>query len=207
MIKNYAKNEDGIIYQVNRELFKYDEFYLKHYENMGSLLQPTSMLRLGYIIGSVGKIPTSLLDVGYGNAAFLNSSRPLIPKLYGNDVARQLLPDGVEYVENIMEEKYDVITFFDSLEHMEDIEFVKDLKCNYICISLPWCHYFNDEWFESWKHRKPDEHLWHFNKESLTKFMTRMSYETIDICNLEDATRDNGEKYENILTGIFKKNK
>lgn len=207
MIKNYAKNEDGIIYQVNRELFKYDEFYLKHYENMGSLLQPTSMLRLGYIIGSVGKIPTSLLDVGYGNAAFLNSSRPLIPKLYGNDVARQLLPDGVEYVENIMEEKYDVITFFDSLEHMEDIEFVKNLKCNYICISLPWCHYFNDEWFESWKHRKPDEHLWHFNKESLTKFMTRMSYETIDICNLEDATRDNGEKYENILTGIFKKNK
>ncbi len=207
MIENYAKNEDGIIYQVNRELFKYDEFYLKHYENMGSLLQPTSMLRLGYIIGSVGKIPTSLLDVGYGNAAFLNSSRPLIPKLYGNDVARQLLPDGVEYVENIMEEKYDVITFFDSLEHMEDIEFVKDLKCNYICISLPWCHYFNDEWFESWKHRKPDEHLWHFNKESLTKFMTRMSYETIDICNLEDATRDNGEKYENILTGIFKKNK
>jgi len=207
MIENYAKNEDGIIYQVNRELFKYDEFYLKHYENMGSLLQPTSMLRLGYIIGSVGKIPTSLLDVGYGNAAFLNSSRPLIPKLYGNDVARQLLPDGVEYVENIMEEKYDVITFFDSLEHMEDIEFVKNLKCNYICISLPWCHYFNDEWFESWKHRKPDEHLWHFNKESLTKFMTRMSYETIDICNLEDATRDNGEKYENILTGIFKKNK
>jgi len=207
MIKNYAKNEDGIIYQVNRELFKYDEFYLKHYENMGSLLQPTSMLRLGYIIGSVGKIPTSLLDVGYGNAAFLNSSRPLIPKLYGNDVARQLLPDGVEYVENIMEEKYDVITFFDSLEHMEDIEFVKNLKCNYICISLPWCHYFNDEWFENWKHRKPDEHLWHFNKESLTKFMTRMSYETIDICNLEDATRDNGEKYENILTGIFKKNK
>ena len=207
MIKNYAKNEDGIIYQVNRELFKYDEFYLKHYENMGSLLQPTSMLRLGYIIGSVGKIPTSLLDVGYGNAAFLNSSRPLIPKLYGNDVAKQLLPDGVEYVENIMEEKYDVITFFDSLEHMEDIEFVKNLKCNYICISLPWCHYFNDEWFENWKHRKPDEHLWHFNKESLTKFMTRMSYETIDICNLEDATRDNGEKHENILTGIFKKNK
>jgi len=35
--------------------------------------------------------------------------------------------------------------------------------------------------------------------------MTRMGYETIDICNLEDATRDNGEKYENILTGIFKK--
>jgi hypothetical protein len=205
MLENYAKNEDGIIYQVNREPFKYDEFYLKHYKNMGSLLQPTSMLRLGYIIGSIGKIPTSLLDVGYGNAAFLNSSRPLIPKLYGNDVARQLLPDGVEYVEDIMEEKYDVITFFDSLEHMEDIEFVKDLKCNYICVSLPWCHYFNDEWFESWKHRKPDEHLWHFNKGSLEKFMTRMGYETIDICNLEDATRDNGEKYENILTGIFKK--
>jgi hypothetical protein len=43
---------------------------------------------------------------------------------------------------------------------MEDIEFVKDLKCHYVCISLPWCHYFSDEWFETWKHRKPNEHLW-----------------------------------------------
>ena len=61
---------------------------------------------------------------------------------------------------------YDIITFYDSLEHFEEIEFVKKLKCNYICISVPNCHYKNDEWFRNWKHRKPNEHLWHFNSKS-----------------------------------------
>ena len=58
---------------------------------------------------------------------------------------------------------------------------------------------------ETWKHRKPDEHLWHFDEKSLQNFMTRMGYETINICNLEDLTRHNNQPYQNILTGLFKK--
>ncbi len=208
VLENYQINDDGVIYQVDKEPISYGEDYVKNsyvvYEPL-----PTYMgyLRLGNIIGSIGKVPDSILDVGYGNGSFLKVCKDIVPNCYGFDVTNYPVPEGCNLVNDLFSESYDVITFFDSLEHMEDIEFVKNLKCNYICISLPWCHYFNDEWFENWKHRKPDEHLWHFNKESLTKFMTRMSYETIDICNLEDATRDNGEKYENILTGIFKKNK
>ena len=75
---------------------------------------------------------------------------------------------------------------------------LKDLNCNYICISLPWCHYFDDDWFDNWKHRKPDEHLWHFDEKSLQKFMTRMGYETINICNLEDVTRQNNQSYQKL---------
>ena len=104
-----------------------------------------------------------------------------------------------------MKGSYEVITFFDSLEHMENIEFVKDLNVKYACISVPDCHYFSDEWFDTWKHRKPDEHLWHFNETSLKKFMDRMGYGVINTCNVEDVTRENGQDYTNILTGIFKK--
>ena len=53
----------------------------------------------------------------------------------------------------------------------------------------------NDEWFESWKHRKPDEHLWHFNRDSLNKFMERMGYVMISSTNIEDTIRKNtGQK-------------
>lgn len=205
MLENYTKNQDGTIYQINRKPFDYTGSYNDYYKDIQPYSWHTSHLRLGYIIGSIGKIPESILDVGYGTGAFLKICETQIPNRYGNDISGWNVPEGCEFVENILEKKFDVITFFDSLEHMNDIEFVKDLKANYVCISLPWCHYFDDLWFETWKHRKPDEHLWHFNKESLQNFMVRMGYETINICNLEDVTRENNQPYENILSGIFKK--
>lgn len=74
---------------------------------------------------------------------------------YGHDISGWKVPDGCEFVEDIMKDHYEVITFFDSLEHMNDIEFVKDLKCDYVCISVPCCHYFDDDWFDNWKHKNP----------------------------------------------------
>jgi hypothetical protein len=205
MLANYEKNQDGTIYQVNRTLFDYTGAYNNYYKNIESYSWYTSYLRLGYIIGSVGRIPESILDVGYGTGAFLKVCETQISNRYGHDISGWNVPEGCKFIDNILEKEFDVVTFFDSLEHMDDIEFVKDLKCNYICISLPWCHYFDDEWFETWKHRKPDEHLWHFNEESLQNFMTRMGYETINTCNLEDVTRQNNQSYQNILSGIFRK--
>ena len=104
------------------------------------------------------------------------------------------------------DQPYDVITFFDSLEHFEDIEFVKDLSCTAVCISVPHCHNKNDEWFENWKHRRPDEHLWHFDKDSLVKFMERMGFVLCSYSNLEDTIRKNPDQEEpNILTCVFRR--
>lgn len=205
MLSNYDKNEDGVIFQVDKKPFDYTGSYNNYYKNIESYSWHTSYLRLGYIIGSIGRVPKNILDIGYGTGAFLKVCEAEIPERYGHDISGWPTPDGCQFVENIFSKKYDVITFFDSLEHMENIEIVKDLNCNYVCISLPWCHYFDDEWFETWKHRKPDEHLWHFDEKSLQNFMTRMGYETINICNLEDVTRHNNQPYQNILTGLFKK--
>jgi hypothetical protein len=100
-----------------------------------------------------------------------------------------------------------VISFFDVLEHFEEIDFVKDLDCNYVYISLPWCHNFSEEWFMDWKHRRPDEHLWHFNEKSIENFFNEMGYDMVDYSNVEDLIRVSGEEYPNILTCIFKKRK
>jgi hypothetical protein len=205
MIDNYSKNSDGVIYQVEKKPFDYTGGYNNYYKQIQDSTRYTSYLRLGYIIGSIGYVPQSILDVGYGTGAFLQACETEVKERYGHDISGWEVPSGCKFVDNILENHYDVITFFDSLEHMNDIEFVKDLNCNYICISVPDCHYFNDEWFTDWKHRKPDEHLWHFNKESLKSFMHRMGYSTVNTCNVEDITRINNLEYTNILTGIFKK--
>jgi hypothetical protein len=60
------------------------------------------------------------------------------------------------------------------------------------------------EWFESWKHRRPNEHLWHFNDESLKKFVESQNYEFVNSTNIEDCIRKTNYNYPNILTSIFK---
>ena len=166
-----------------------------------------SNLRLGNIIGSISKVPKSILDIGYGSGNFLETAKNLIPYCYGNDISGYTIPPGCEFVSDIFNQYFEVITFFDSLEHFDDIYFLNALKCNYIVISLPWCHYFDDDWFENWKHRKPDEHLWHFNSTSLTRFMKSQGFVTINITDIEDSIRKHGFSYSNILTGVFKKEK
>ena len=204
MLDNYARNEDGTVYQIERNPFDYTGSYNDYYSKIKFSTRYTSYLRLGYIIGSIGHLPESVLDVGYGAGVFLEACEKEDIDTYGHDISGWPVPQGSTFVED-MKGSYEVITFFDSLEHMEDIEFVKDLNVKYVCISVPDCHYFSDEWFDTWKHRKPDEHLWHFNESSLKKFMDRMGYDTINTCNVEDITRENGKDYTNILTGVFKK--
>jgi hypothetical protein len=207
MINNYSLTQDGVIKQINYEQFNYDYEYsdsrYSYFNDRGNILN----LRLGYIIGSIGKIPESLMDVGYGNGDFLESCKNFIPNLYGNDIQPAYpLTEGISFAPSITNQYAEVITFFDSLEHFQDIEFVKNLQCKYVIISLPWCYNgLDDQWFEQWKHRKPDEHLYHFNEKSLESFMNRRGYDLINYCNLEDKIRIDKNLYPNILTASFRK--
>lgn len=207
MLDNYDVNEDGIIFQVNRSPFNYDLEYASNYSQgrYGEVGNYMSYLRLGNIIGAIQKIPSSILDIGYGNGAFIKVCADTIEDVNGNDITDYPLPDKVKFVSDIFSRHFEVITFFDSLEHFDTIDWVKDLNCDYINISLPNCHYKSDEWFDEWKHRKPNEHLWHFNSESLVRFMNRMGYKCISLSNVEDVIRKNKPDEDNILTGVFKK--
>lgn len=207
MINNYELTQDGVIKQINIEPFNYDIDYSDSrysiFNDRGNILN----LRLGYIIGSIGKIPDSLMDVGYGNGDFLDQCKECIPTLYGNDIPPAYpLSDGITFIDDITSQEVEVITFFDSLEHFPDIEWVKDLKCKYVVISLPWCYNGHDDaWFSNWKHRKPNEHLYHFNEVTLNSFMTRHGFELINYCNIEDKVRKDKTLSPNILTACFRK--
>ena len=204
--KNYRKDQFGAIHQIDRKPFVYNKQYIDvGYGQLKTLTNEMSYLRLGYIIGAIGRVPESILDVGYGTGDFLRVCTNIVKKCSGHDLFEDLLPPTCEFVTNILDQRHDVITFFDSLEHYPEIDFIKELKCNYLAISLPWCHNFDDEWFENWKHRKPDEHLHHFNKESLAAFMLDHDFEMITYSNVEDVIRKSVYEYPNILTAVFRK--
>jgi len=206
MLKNYEKDHNGVIKQIDRKPFVYDIDYIKHgYDDRHAPVDNMSFLRLGYLLSNLGFVPNNLLDVGYGNGIFLHTAKRIIKNCYGYDIPPAYPIKGVQVIEDIYSDHYDVVCFFDSLEHFEDIYEIKKIKCEYILISLPWCHYLSESWFENWKHRKPDEHLWHFNLDSLNKFMSEIGYEYLCHSNIEDAIRKPVDDLENILTAIYKK--
>ena len=209
LMENYEVLENGLIKQkkILNKIQTYDTKYVdERYNQYGEKGPQMAGLRLGYLVGTLGYWPTTILDVGYGNGDFLKVCKGVIDS-YGNDVSGYPVPEGVTYVDNIFDKHYDVISFFDVLEHFEEIDFVKDLNCDYVYISLPWCHNFNNEWFINWKHRRPDEHLWHFNDKSIEKFFNEMGYDMLDYSNVEDIIRLSNDEHQNILTCIFKKRK
>lgn len=209
MIDNYEILENGLIRQIKilDKIQSYDFQYVdERYNKYGEKGPQMAGLRLGYLIGNLGYIPKSILDIGYGNGDFLKVTEQGIES-YGNDISGYPIPKGSKFVNNIFDKHYDVICMFDVLEHFEDISFVKDLICDYIYISLPWCHNFSDDWFENWKHRRPDEHLWHFNETSITNFFKEMGFELVVHSNVEDIIRKSTDNNPNILTCLFKKTK
>jgi hypothetical protein len=206
MLENYKRLKNGVIKQISINKYEYDVEYVDtRYNSYGELSKRMSYLRYGYIVGCLGFIPDSIIDVGYGNGDFLSVCKESIKNCYANDVSNYPVPKGVIFIDDIKSKEVDVITFFDSLEHFQDINFVKELNTRYIVISLPWCHYHSDEWFKNWKHRREDEHIWHFDSNSLINFMMEMGYEKISTSNIEDMIRKSSDENKNILTGVFKK--
>jgi hypothetical protein len=206
MLENYKKHNNGVIEQITKIKFNYNKDYINNsYNTYGELGMRMAHQRLGYLIGSLGFIPESLLDVGYGNGDFLKAASSIIPLTYGNDISTYPIPENSIFINDPYNISVDVVTFFDVLEHFHDIYDIKLLNTKYILISVPNCHYFSDNWFDNWKHRRPEQHFWHFNEESLINFMDEIGYDVINTTNIEDTIRDNKMDYDNILTGVFKK--
>ena len=206
MLNNYNIDNFGVVHQTEFATISYNpEYIAERYFKYPEKCVNMSYLRMGYLIGSIGHIPKSILDVGYGSGDFLKVCQNIIPKCYGYDITTLPPPDGAKLVTSIYTNHYEVISFFDVLEHFENINDIKNLKCSYLYISLPWCHYHNDEWFEKWKHRRINEHLHHFNEKSLTNFIESLGYKRINFSEIEDTIRKDTNCDKNILSAVFEK--
>lgn len=206
MLENYEILPNGVVKQIKVDKIEYDSNYVDvSYNTYGNLVDNMSNLRLGYLLGAIQYTPNSILDVGYGNGSFLKTCTSIIPNCYGNDISGYSLPDKCTFIDDIYQHEFDVVCFFDVLEHFDDIYDIKNLKTKYIFISVPQYHDISDEWFKNWKHRRPNEHLYHFNLESLDNFMMELGYKNIAASNIEDIIRTPVDEKANILTCIYEK--
>lgn len=208
----YVIDNNGVIKQLYPERFNYDAKYVAIYDTPERMQKSQALqrLRLGYCESHFDRPINSLIDIGYGNGAFLEYVKvtKTINALYGHDISGVEPPRGVHEVnEKWIFDHYDVVTFWDCLEHYPDISFVANIRANIIVISLPWCHAntFGVDWFTTWHHRKPNEHLNHFNNISLVKTMAMYGWRNISTCNMEDMVRvPKVKQNRNILTAAFR---
>lgn len=208
----YAIDDLGVINQINPKEFTYDQQYVAcydgpEYRQQSDLLQA---LRLGFVIGAYGRIPFSVLDYGCGNGAFLKFAKQLVHDCAGHDVTGLKLEDIPVWsdVETVRRMSFDVITFWDVLEHLTDLSFLRTLSANLLVVSLPYCHYSTQgqEWFDvQYKHRKPNEHVRHFNPHSLKNLMRIYGWQAIATSNHEDVVRKSTHGLPNILSMAFKR--
>lgn len=193
----------GILHQQKPKPFTYDADYAATYDTpayqaKAELLQA---LRFAFATGVHGRPIQSILDVGYGAGQFMKFAKKQVPVVYGHDISHVPVPAGCNFVEDI-NIVCDCITFHDCLEHYPNIQFVKDLRCETIIISLPF--FPGLEIFPTWPHRKKNEHIHHFNLESLKKWMWKMGWKMIACSKHEDIVRRRDTEW-NILTAGFKR--
>lgn len=219
----YRVDELGIIHQEPPVgSISTNKDYVGYYDGIEDKTRAMSCLRMGHLLAVIGhQNIRSVLDVGYGNGDFLKRCADAGFEAFGCDI--QAHPVDHPRVQIVPVDRilwpYSVVTFFDSLEHFESLEFLPKMQADYIMVSVPWCHWSHeDPAFWTWKHRKPFEHLHHFNPQSLSALFEKAGYVTRSICNMEDVIRgartasaedsqaaDLPAPNENILTAIFQR--
>ncbi len=207
MLANYTQHGDGVIEQIKKSVITYDLKYIQdRYDTykVGSI--NISHLRLGFLTGVLGRKPQSITDVGYGNGDFLRLCAEAGIVSFGIEINGYQIPDNVVKIDNFNDAE--VTTFFDTLEHFENIydPCFLNIGSKYLFITVPECHYFSDEWFNTWKHRRENEHLWHFNKLALTNWASKLGYQLLASSNIEDIIRKpENKEISNTLSCVFKR--
>lgn len=191
----------GALKSISREVTaKYDHAYVARYENYPQA--ELSKIRARIVMEHAKNFDT-ICDVGFGTGAFLSEIGHANPmtSLHGFDISPYPPPYFVRIEPRWQEKEWDVVTFFDSLEHFVELP---KIRAKFAVVSVPWFHPFSDaQWFENWKHRRPGEHLWHFNSATLSNVFWGMGMKSIYCGNPEDEIRKPTDGLPNILTMVF----
>jgi hypothetical protein len=199
----YEIDELGIIHQLNPQPFAYDANYVATYDTDAYRRDNDRLqaMRYAFAVACHGHTPGKIFDYGCGNLAFVNYARQSSWAV-GYDITG--LPGTVTELQAAS-----VYTFWDALEHVPDLDAVLSaIDCETICISLPWCHYHRDglQWFDTWKHRKPNEHLHHFDADSLTQLLAKHGFTNRRALSFhEDIVRKGDGRLPNILSMGFRR--
>ncbi len=212
MLDNYRMDEFGVIHQVEFTPIQYDKEYITYYEDLSDRTIKLGYQRMGWILGLTGRMPASVLEIGYGTGTFIEAARISgVADCAGYDIARYPLPEGVPFIEwdAALAREWDLVAMFDVLEHIPDLSFLGSLRTRHLALAVPYCRYrelgpAGEDWFRRWRMLLPNEHLHHFDRESLVALLAHHGFDCVTLNTFEDGIRLRaGETGPNILSGFF----
>lgn len=186
---------------------EYDSQYVHRYDALPC--EPMSALRWHFIQQALDlRAGSRILDIGYGNGAFLMHARQHGMAVFGLDVHGEDL--GIPTVDYATDRQFDLICFFDSLEHLPSFECLFRLRTRHVVVSLPNPPECLLRSPGNWRHYKPGEHLHYFSPRSLNTLMHRWGFPVRLAAGFpEDAVRGklriDGRLHDNIYTAIYAK--
>ena len=151
----------------------YDATYAHQYDSRP--VKEMSDLRWDFIESSL-HLPkgSRVLDIGYGNGAFLKRARAAGMDIYGIDLHTEDF--GIPVVDFETELSFDLICFFDSIEHFPSFAPLRKLISRNVIVSIPETPDFILRAPRQWRHYKPGEHLHYFSHDSLDLFMSKWGF-------------------------------
>jgi SAM-dependent methyltransferase len=187
----------------------YDANYAHQYDSRP--VTEMSNLRWNFIDSAL-HLPkgSRVLDIGYGNGAFLKRARSAGMEIYGIDLHTEDF--GIPVVDFETKLSFDLICFFDSIEHFPNFAPLARLKARNIVVSIPETPDFILRAPRQWRHYKPGEHLHYFSHASLDLLMNNWGFsEKAAQGYPEDRIRGKlsieGKTYDNIYTAIYTSNR
>lgn len=214
MLDNYRIDTFGVIHQIAFTPITYDKQYISYYEAKSDRTIKLGYQRMGWIMGLMDRLPSSVLEIGYGTGTFIEAAQiARVPDCAGYDIARFPLPEGTRFVEweEALGRSWDIVGMFDVLEHIPDLAFLERLDARHMAIAVPYCRCRElgadgDAWFRDWRMLLPNEHLHHFDRESLVALLDHHGWDCVSLNTFEDGLRLRpGETGPNILSGFFRK--
>jgi SAM-dependent methyltransferase len=183
----------------------YDASYAHQYDDRPH--EEMSRLRWDYIQDHLALHKGSrILDIGYGNGAFLKQARRAGMEIFGIDL------HGVDFgIPNVNYDSpigYDITCFFDSIEHLVEFDDIFRLNTKHVVVSIPDTSEYLLTQPRRWRHYKPGEHLHYFSRRSLDLLINRWGLpHKVAEGHPEDYIRGkltiDGYTYDNIYTAIY----
>jgi len=152
----------------------YDAAYVGQYDSRP--VREMSELRWRFIQSALN-LPrgSRILDVGYGNGVFLKNARDLGMDIFGIEVHSQ--DYGIPRVAFDTTLSFDLISFFDSLEHFATFDAIMNLSAKNVVVSIPNRPACLASTPNLWRHYKPGEHLHYFSSASLDHLMRNWGFD------------------------------
>lgn len=180
----------------SRPAMLYSGDYFAHYQKLDNTKMGALLTRARLELVGKYTSPGISLDIGIGGGRYVQESGG-----YGFDVcedAKKWLVANNAFVDPY-EQQVDVVTCWDSLEHIPDPRALLVQVRKWLFVSLP-IFEFSGEDVTSSKHYKPGEHLWYFSSTGFINWCAEQGFECVEMNRVES---DLGR--EGIMSFAFKR--